>query len=168
MGLSIFFTLNLKDAMATSPAARKPVVESTNEYLGASNTMEFGVVPEMVSDIIDNPMPDMKAAELEAFMNEPVMVTVLSAGKDNEHKFVQASVNGVTQMFEREVPIVVKRKYVERLARAKETAYAQTLDDRLGEGMNRMTSQNSLRYPFQVVRDDNPRGAAWLRAVMAS
>lgn len=152
--------------MATTP--KRPAVDSTNEYLGASQTMEFGVVQDTVSEIIDNPITDLKAAEMEAFMNEPVMVTVMSSGKDNEHKFVQVAVNGVIQMFQRDTPIVVKRKYVERLARAKETGYSQDLDHTKGEAMNMLNAQKSLRYPFQVNRDDNPRGAAWLRSVLAS
>lgn len=152
--------------MATNP--KRPAVDSINEYLGASQTMEFGVVPDLASEIIDNPVPNLKDAEMEAFMNEPVMVTVMSSGKDNEHKFVHVAVNGVTQMFQRDVPIVVKRKYVERLARAKETGYEQTLDHTKGEAMNMLTANKSLRYPFQVNRDDNPRGAAWLRSVLAS
>jgi len=151
--------------MATSP--RKPEVDSTNEYLGATPTMEFGVVPDFSPEIIDSPVT-FKDAELEAFMNEPVMVTVLSGGKDNEAPFVQVAVNGVLQMFRRDVPIVVKRKYVERLARAKETGYDQDLDDRLGEQMNVLKQAKSLRYPFQVNRDDNPKGSAWLRSVLAS
>ena len=129
--------------------------------------MEFGVVPEFSPEDIENPVT-MADAELEAFMNEPVMVTVLSGGKDNEAPYVQVSVNGVTQMFKRDTPIVVKRKYVERLARAKETGFDQQVDDRLGERMNLLHMRNSLRYPFQVNRDDNPRGQAWLRAVLAS
>ena len=55
----------------------------------------------------------------------------------------------------------------ERLARAKETGYEQTVDDRLGERMNTLHNRHSLRYPFQVNRDDNPRGAAWLRSILA-
>ena len=101
-------------------------------------------------------------------MNEPVMVTVMSSGKDNEPIFVQTSVNGITQIFKRDVPIVVKRKYVERLARAKETGISQTVDAALGESMNKLTQSHSMRYPFSVNRDDNPRGGAWLRAVLAS
>ena len=77
------------------------------------------------------------------------------------------AVNGITQMFKRDVSMVVKRKYVERLARAKETGYDQTVDDRLGERMNMLHNKHSLRYPFQVNRDDNPRGAAWLRSILA-
>jgi len=128
--------------------------------------MEFGVVPTFSAEDIEAPVT-MKDAELEAFMNEPVMVTVLSGGKDNEVPYVQVSVNGVMQMFLRDQPIVVKRKYLERLARAKETGYDQTVDDRLGERMNTLRNRHSLRYPFQVNRDDNPRGAAWLRAILA-
>ena len=66
------------------------------------------------------------------------------------------------------LPGEAARPYVERLARAKETGYSQDLDHNKGEAMNLLTSQKSLRYPFQVNRDDNPRGAAWLRAVLAS
>ena len=147
--------------------SRKPEVDSTNEYLGTENTMEFGVVQEFSPEVITSPVT-MKDAELEAFMNEPVMVTVMSSGKDNEAPFVHVAVNGVTQMFLRDTPIVVKRKYVERLARAKETGYDQDLDERKGEGMNVLKQVKSLRYPFTVNRDDNPRGSAWLRAVLAS
>ena len=147
--------------------ARRPAIDATNEYLGATSAMEFGVVPAFSAEDIESPVT-MKDAELEAFMNEPVMVTVLSSGKDNEMPYVQVAVNGITQMFLRDTPMVVKRKYVERLARAKETGYDQTVDDRLGERMNTLHNRHSLRYPFQVNRDDNPRGAAWLRAVLAS
>ncbi len=66
--------------------------------------------------MIDNPV-NMEGVELDAFMNEPVMVTVLSGGKDNEALYVQVAVNGAIQMFKRDTPIVVKRKYTERLAR---------------------------------------------------
>lgn len=146
--------------------SRKPAVDATNEYLGATNSMEFGVVPSFTDDLIDSPVT-MEGVELEAFMNEPVMVTVLSGGKDNEMPYVPVRVNGTIQMFKRDTPIVVKRKYLERLARAKETGYNQTVDDRLGERMNMLHNHHSLRYPFQVNRDDNPRGAAWLRAILA-
>lgn len=147
--------------------ARAKSLDATNEYLGQSHTMEFGVVPEFTPEDIERPV-SMAEAEMEAFMNEPVMVTVMSSGRDNETPYVMVGVNGVTQMFKRDVPIVVKRKYVERLARAKETGYDQTVDERIGERMNSLQSRNSLRYPFTVNRDDNPRGSAWLRAILAS
>lgn len=151
--------------MATTP--RKNEVDATSEYLGAAAPMEFGIAADFSPEIIDAPVT-LEDAELEAFMNEPVMVTVLSGGKDNEAPYVQVSVNGITQMFRRDVPIVVKRKFVERLARAKETGYDQDLDDRLGERMNVIQPIKSLRYPFQVNRDDNRLGAAWLRSILAS
>lgn len=155
--------------MATAPVTtpKKSLLDSNNEYLGRADTMEFGIVPTTSAEIIDNPV-SMADVDMEAFMHEPVMVTVISSGKDNETEFVQVSVNGVNQVFKRDTPIVVKRKYVERLARAKETGYSQTVDSALGENMNKLTQHHSMRYPFAVNRDDNPRGAAWLRAILAS
>lgn len=158
--------------MATASASpvmkpAKPLVDSTNEYIGKSSTMEFGVVKDSVAEIVANPV-SMSDVEAEAFMNEPVMVVVNASGKDNEAEFVSVSVNGVIQMFKRGTPIIVKRKYVERLARAKETHYAQTVDAQLGENMNLLTANPAMRYPFQVMRDDNPQGAEWLRTIMAS
>jgi hypothetical protein len=114
--------------------SRKPAVDATNEYLGRTDSMEFGVVPDFTAELIDSPVT-MEDAELEAFMNEPVMVTVLSGGKDHEAMYVYTSVQGVPQMFKR--------------------------------GMNILHNRHSLRYPFQVNRDDNPRGAAWLRSILA-
>lgn len=153
----------------TSPVMkpRKPLLDSTNEDIGRSSTLEFGVVKDSVAEIVANPV-SMDAVESEAFMNEPVMVQVNSSGRDNEAEFVSVSVNGVTQMFKRGTAIVVKRKYIERLARAKETHYAQTVDASLGENMNLLTASPAMRYPFQVMRDDNPLGSEWLRAVMRS
>ena len=89
--------------------SRKPAVDATNEYLGGTDTMEFGVVPSFTAEMIDAPVT-MAGVELEAFMNEPVMVTVLSGGKDNEAPYGPVAVNGVTQVFKRDTPMVVKRK----------------------------------------------------------
>ena len=73
--------------------ARRPAIDATNEYLGATNTMEFGVVPTFSAEDIEAPVT-MKDAELEAFMNEPVMVTVLSGGKDNEATLLPLPLQG--------------------------------------------------------------------------
>lgn len=154
-------------ATAAPVTKTKTQMDTTQEYLGATNTMEFGVVPSFSPEDIQIPV-SMSEVEMEAFMHEPVMVTVMSSGKDNEPQFVQTAVNGVSQWFKRDTPIVVKRMFVERLARAKETGYTQIVDSKLGEEMNKLTQNHSQRYPFAVNRDDNPRGAAWLRAVLAS
>jgi hypothetical protein len=30
-----------------------------------------------------------------------------------------------------------------------------------------MKAHNTLRYPFTVINDPNPKGAAWLRAILS-
>lgn len=112
---------------------------------------------------------DSKLIENEAFMAEPVTVMLADSTDPNDADvLVQVSVNGRNQYFARGYPQTVKRMYVERLARSKKTGYSQNLDERLGEEkFNLMRSHNALRYPFTVVEDKNPRGAAWLRAILA-
>ena len=52
-------------------------------------------------------------------------------------------------------------------ARAKRTNFSQTLDERLGEGMNHLKAMHLLRFPFSVIEDRNPNGGPWLRGVLA-
>jgi hypothetical protein len=35
------------------------------------------------------------------------------------------------------------------------------------EAGNAMIAHHAHAYPFELVRDDNPRGRAWLEAIMA-
>lgn len=144
---------------------RKAVIDSTQEYLGAASPRtigEFGSETEIIDRVVSP-----SKLETEAFMNELVTVMVMSSGDENETDLVQVGVNGVTQFFKRDQPQVVKRKFVARLARAKKTDFRQTLDDRLGEAMNNFSRHHSMKYPFQMIEDKNPKGSAWLRGILA-
>jgi hypothetical protein len=146
------------------PRPRKEI-DATQEYLGAEGTRTIGEFGSE-TEIIDRPINQSKV-ELEAFMNEPVTIMVMSSGDENETDLIQVGVNGVTQFFRRDTPQTVKRKFVARLARAKKTDFRQTLDDRLGEKMNNFTRHHSLKYPFSVIEDKNPKGSAWLTSILA-
>ena len=99
---------------------------------------------------------------------EPVTVMVMESTDDNADQIVSVWVNGRVQNFIRGNPQTVRRCYVERLARAKKTVYSQTLDERQGESaFNAMRARYGLRYPFSVIEDKNPNGAAWLRGILA-
>mgnify|MGYP003402129470 FL=1 len=141
-------------------------LEAASEYLGNSNDITIGEIGRGDADEIET-VVSMDHAALEAFMNEPVTVVVMSSGDDNELSLVQVGVNGVNQFFKRDTPQTVKRKYVERLARCKKTDFNQTLDDRMGEAMNVLQRRHSLRFPFSVIQDSNPKGSAWLRQILA-
>lgn len=116
----------------------------------------------------------MDKIKLLAFYEEKLEVTLLESADINPEPYVFLSVNGrgpmpgpMSQWCPRNVPIMMARKYVEVLARAK-PVHIRTVDavDTDGYKTKVVRSTSSLRYPFAVSRDPNPRGAAWLREVM--
>ena len=102
----------------------------------------------------------------EAFMNEIVYITVPSTGDEEELQVIAVGVNGVNQPIVRDVSTPVKRKYVEVLARAKETKYKQIQADMNDPASLVMVPKTALAYNFTVDRDDNPNGKAWLRDIL--
>lgn len=107
------------------------------------------------------------AAQL-AFMEETMEVLVHESTDVNAEPIVHVAVNGINQFFPRGEPVAVKRKYVEILARAKETSIATQTVNTDRDVINRINKHTALRYPFSVISDPNPKGAAWLKSVLAS
>ena len=107
------------------------------------------------------------AAEL-AFLEEKVDVMVHESTDPNAEPIVQTAVNGINQFFPRGHVVTCKRKFVEVLARAKVTSFQTKVIHEDGNVYNRLNKQTGLRYPFSVVRDDNPKGPTWLKGVLAA
>jgi len=148
--------------------ARGRQIDAGAEYLGNEEVRTVGEIGGHAGiDVVDKPMPK-DALDMEAFMNERVTIVVNPPSNADEPMLVQVGVNGVNQFIPRGEPIAVKRKYVEVLARAKRTDFAQTLDERLGETeFNNLRTMHSLRFPFSVLHDPNPNGHAWMTGVLA-
>jgi len=108
-----------------------------------------------------------KLASDEAFMNELVTVMVHSTTDENQPNHVVVNCNGMNQPLIRGVPTTVKRKYVEILARMKETKYTQVTRNASAPDQIDMVARHGLSYPFDLVEDKNPRGRAWLQNVLA-
>jgi hypothetical protein len=108
-----------------------------------------------------------KLAADEAFMNELVTVMVHSTTDENQPNHVVVNCNGMNQPLIRGVPTTVKRKYVEILARMKETKYTQVTRNPSAPDQIDMVARHGLSYPFDLVEDNNPRGRAWLQNVLA-
>ena len=106
-------------------------------------------------------------ASEEAFMNEPVEIFVHPVSDENAPPYVILNVNGVSQPVARGTAQTVKRKFVEVLARAKQTGIKTVVDMSNGEPVNRIHRHTGLRYPFSIQHDPNPKGAAWLRGILA-
>lgn len=103
----------------------------------------------------------------EAFMNELVTVVVHSTTDENQPPQVIVNCNGVNQPIIRGYPTEIKRKYVEILARMKETRYSQHTPNPSEPDRIVMSARHGLAYPFDLVEDKNPRGRAWLNNVLA-
>jgi hypothetical protein len=108
-----------------------------------------------------------KLAADEAFMNELVTVMVHATTDENQPNHVVVNCNGMNQPLIRGVPTTVKRKYVEILARMKETKYSQITRNASAPDQIDMVARHGLCYPFDLVEDTNPRGRAWLQHVLA-
>ena len=106
-------------------------------------------------------------AASEAFMNEMVEVMVHSSTDENQAPHVILNCNGTNQPIMRGVPTRVRRKYVEILARMKETKYSQVTRNPAAPDQIDMIARHGLAYPFEMLSDENPRGRAWLSNVLA-
>lgn len=106
----------------------------------------------------------MKAkAEMLAFLEERVKIVLHESTNPNDQQVVSFAVNGSTIYLTRGVPTVVRRKYLEMILRAKaQDVRVNVVRDANGDVVNRTSKTSALAYPFSVIEDRNPRGAAWL------
>lgn len=107
------------------------------------------------------------AAQL-AFLNEMVIVNIAETSDPNAENPVMLSVNGRAVYIKRGEDAVVRRMYIEQLLRAKpvgvNTKVGRGND---GEVTNKITKTSAMKYPFSMVRDDNPLGRAWMRKILS-
>src|SRR3990167_3589588 len=117
---------------------------------------------------VDRPVSKEKLAML-AFMEEELTVMVHESTNPFDDPFpkIQNGGDRNTQYFIRGEKQKVKRKYVEVLARAKKTTRGnEKYKDGNGDDAYRYPSHTALMYPFVVIEDPNPRGRAWLEAIL--
>lgn len=132
-----------------------------------------GAVADKLEDQID--VQNVAESDLarvaadEAFMNEIVEVIIFPTTDPQAPPYARPGVNGEAVTIFRNVPTKVKRKHIEVLARMKETRVTQDLTPS-NDGQITMASlrgHTGLAYPFQVIKDPNPKGSAWLGNILA-
>lgn len=140
-----------KGAVKSIPATGKAEVISESELVVTTNL-------------------EKNYADQLAFLEEPVEIMVAEPQDEKESSLVQLFVQGRSQMIIPGQPIVIKRKYLEVLARAKQIRYKPVvkINDLTGAPVNMMIPRLVLRYNFSVIQDKNPKGAEWLRRILAS
>lgn len=143
-----------------------------------------GAVPQheaVIERVSDMSTVDEKT-EMLKFMEEPVRIMIHESSDPNPEPVVYCAVNGEgallikdsagrafrTPWLPRGQEITIRRKFVERLARARRTKIrTEEVRDANGDRATAVKRQTALQYPFQVVEDRNPKGPAWLKSVLA-
>ena len=131
-------------------------------------TPELDIVPGTTKGVKGKGGLSQQAQEL-LFNEEFVEVMVHESTDDNAENPIFTACNGITQYFFRGQPQQVRRKFVAILASCKEHNVT-TPEYTGGDGARAMGIRrtSSLKYPFSVISDKNPRGAAWLRGLLQS
>lgn len=147
------------------------VDESHVKQSGPRNLKSTGPAREALDPgeiaVADRPVDEQKLKML-VFMEEELVVMVHETTDPTDDPLPQVTNDGINQFFIRGKEQTVKRKFVEILARAKKTAYTQELSkDAAGNEFYRNIPRTVPRYPFTVLSDPNPEGAAWLKAIRA-
>lgn len=154
---------------------RMPEINA-DEHLGPGDEVEIHTAEPVekvkrskkvaAPEVIDTTSIDVGS---EAFFNELVEIIVHESTDPAAIPIPQVNVNDVNQFFIRGQKQKVKRMFVARLARMKQTRYTQQIanDPSSGHVIQRMIPHVGLRYPFSVIHDPNPKGPAWLQKILA-
>lgn len=102
------------------------------------------------------------------FMEELVKIRVEPLQEKNPRKMIDLYVNGKAEWVPIGRPWIMRRKYVEVLARSKPMS-VQTKHEAAEESLNpqnEVIRTTSSQFPFSVIQD-TPRGIEWLNKLMA-
>ena len=127
---------------------------------------EIGLHSKGVVQVTDR-MPTADELELEAFMNEELIVTVNKSGNKEENPVCVPSVNGVNQPCPLGVRLRIRRKYVEALGHSRVEIIEQADENPMMrvEGID-IVAQAALTHNF-TVHGDSEKGNEWLAHMLA-
>ncbi len=145
-----------------SKANRAVIVEGLVAQASKNITDQVDVQKVAESDLA-------KVAAEESLMHEEVTVMLMPTTDANAPPYAILNVNGDRAVVPRNRPVPIKRKFLEVLARMKETRVSQDLTpNRDGEiTVDSLRGHTGLVYPFTIISDKNPKGGAWLANVLA-
>jgi hypothetical protein len=151
------------------------VIESQEQQIGQKVYVDMpvdGPLAGMIRtdqniEVVTDPLSKSYADEL-MFNEELVDVMVHESTDPNAEPMPDVYVEGVPQRFMRGQVQTVKRKFLAVLAGAKQVSIQTQIIQQPDAVYNRINKHSALRYPFSVHRDPNPRGASWLKGILAS
>ena len=119
-------------------------------------------------EVIQGPKAMSKAALLAAAEEELIIIIHASMERNPEDP-VPVGVGGRMCYIWRNKKSIVKRKYVERLARAKSDNIQQDVTNQTDPlKFNSLTITQGQKYPLSILEDPSPKyGLPWLEKIMA-
>jgi hypothetical protein len=151
-----------------NPVTKAPVPMSEKE-IGQQETRTLESMNEIkvIEKVSDQPFDSEKMQMLQ-FMNEPVTIRIATSTDKNAEQCFELNINGRAEFFRRGETKTVKRNYVDLLMRLKQTVYGQDMViNKEGIKSYVYPASTGLKYDFAIIRDDNPLGKSWERAVLA-
>lgn len=151
-----------------NPVTKAPVPMSEKE-IGQQETRTLESMDELkvIAKVSDQPFDEEKMLMLQ-FMNEPITIRIATSTDKNAEQCFELNINGRAEFFCRGETKTVKRYFVDRLMRLKETVYGQDMViNKEGIKSYVYPASTGLKYDFAIIRDDNPLGKSWERAVLA-
>lgn len=115
-----------------------------------------------------SPNDFVEAVQMEEFMNQHLEIMVAQSPIKSDLPVICPNVNGINQPIVRGRRVLVKRKYVEALARCAETTYEQQTQDPSKPEQIQMVETTVPKYPFSVLMDPHPNGPEWLKSITDS
>lgn len=143
---------------------------SQEQQRGQTQSLDFPAIGPLGDSFFDVETVDVvrfkDKAEAALFMNEPVRVLIKKHGTPGEELFVYTGWQGITQYIPRGVPLVVKRKFIESLARGVPIK-TDTIEftDSNGERAMRIVKTPVPAYHFET--EDSQNGKRWLQGIFA-
>lgn len=162
---------------ASNAPVRRPRSELHTEDIGHEPLAPVASAEDLADLVViagEDVLAKAEYAEALAFAEEPVTIRVeRSAEKFAPHvidcwcngKGAEVFMNGrwvETKAIPVGMPVTTKRKYVEILARSVVHTINTNVTQEKDSERNEVDRYPSSKAPFSVLKDDNPKGQAWL------
>ena len=157
----------IKRGNAHFEAAEQVIGQDKPRVMKSTGPAKEALEPALIEPV-DRPV-DLEWAANMAFAKELVTVRVAESTDKNAEQVVEIFNSGDRMLFPRGKEVTCERRFVETMARSKITSFTQKKVKIETTGIEQYVEvpHTALRYPFQVVRDDHPRGGDWLKSVLA-
>ncbi len=141
--------------------------QGEDRLLKSTGAAAAALEPTLIAKLNDHPYDGEKMAML-AFMAEPVTIKIGTTTDKNAEQCFEININGKLEFFRRGETKTVQRFFVDRLLRLKQTVYSQK-EVINAEGIKDIlhVPHTALKYDFAIMKDTNPLGQSWERAVAA-